>query len=169
MTHRASHRILAELRDARTEMGLPADPSHRERKPRARFNCPLCSGEFPAAVAGAATPVARRVSAGVRMTERNYEPLHEVTMYQARCTDCGTIEDDYGDFSAWADPDIPRNSVVENDGWFERFEGNQLVALLCPKCQKCEVCGADDAHDVNDDGHLICGDHEEHDFSAVTA
>jgi hypothetical protein len=46
MSHRAAHRILAEeLRDARVDMGLPADPSPRERKPHARFTC-LCGREF---------------------------------------------------------------------------------------------------------------------------
>lgn len=91
----------------------------------------------------------------------NYAPLREVTMYQARCTECGTVVDDYGDFSAWADPDTPRNSVVENDGWFERFVNNELVDLLCPTCQRCDVCGADDAHDVNGDERLLCADHED--------
>jgi hypothetical protein len=46
MSHRTAHRILAEeLRDAYTDMGLPADPSHRVLKPRARYSC-LCGGEF---------------------------------------------------------------------------------------------------------------------------
>lgn len=46
MTHRTAHRILAEeLRDAYVDMGLPADPSHRGRKPSPRFTC-QCGGEF---------------------------------------------------------------------------------------------------------------------------
>lgn len=47
MSHRAAHRILAEeLRLDRIEAGLPADPSHRERKPRVLFTCPMCPTEF---------------------------------------------------------------------------------------------------------------------------
>lgn len=103
------------------------------------------------------------------MNERNFEPVHEIAMYQARCTSCGYIVEEYGDFSAWGDPDTPRNDVVENCEWFERFENGELLYLLCPKCQKCDVCGADDAHDVNGDDHLVCVDHEDHDFAAVSA
>lgn len=95
------------------------------------------------------------------MSKRNFEPLHEVTMYQACCTSCGVIETEYGDFSAWGDPSIPVDSVIENAEWFGQYDGHELVALLCPNCQKCEVCGADNAHDINDDDHLVCADHEE--------
>lgn len=102
----------------------------------------------------------------------NFEPIHEVTMYQARCTNCGTIEDDYGDYSAWSDAGSPIESVTENDGWFSVWTPNgnltsngyparDLTELLCPKCQKCEVCGADDARDVNGEDHLVCVEHEE--------
>lgn len=100
------------------------------------------------------------------MTERNFAPIHEVTMYQARCTSCGYVETEYGDFAAWADEDTARNDVVEA-GWFEKFEDGQLVDLLCLSCLKCDVCGAVDARDVNDDEHLVCAEHEDHDFAAA--
>lgn len=66
---------------------------------------------------------------------RNFEPLVEVVMYQVRCTNCGTIEDEYDDFSAWSDPDTPRNHVVEM-GWTEIIKDGEVVTLLCLKCQK---------------------------------
>lgn len=106
-------------------------------------------------------------------TERFFNPEHEVIMYQARCTNCGYIEDDYGDFSAWRDPDAPRNDVVENRDWFERWivdekkDGvvqSHLEELLCPKCQECEVCQSDSAYSIGD--HLVCGDHEDHEFAS---
>jgi hypothetical protein len=65
---------------------------------------------------------------------RNFEPLVEVVMYQARCTNCGTIEDEYDDVSAWANPETPRELVVENFHWVETVEDGEVVTLLCPKC-----------------------------------
>jgi len=90
---------------------------------------------------------------------RHYAPLHEVTMYQARCTNCGVTEDEYGDFSCM-DSDMVICWVVENGGWFEGSD-----KLLCPECQRCEVCGSDRAHES--DEHLVCEAHEGHDFTEV--
>lgn len=102
-------------------------------------------------------------------------PLAEITMYQARCTGCGTVEDDYGEYAAWSDPSTPVDSVIENDGWLGRWdkptgrisatgrEIMELSTLLCPRCQKCEVCGDASAYVVDD--HAVCEDHEDHDFA----
>lgn len=98
----------------------------------------------------------------VKAPEVKYEPLHEVTMYQARCTSCGQIEDDYGDFSAWADPDTPVTDVVDNRDWFALYVEGAVKVLLCPECIKCEVCEAEQAYNVG--GHLVCEDHEDYDW-----
>lgn len=89
-----------------------------------------------------------------------FEPLNEVTMYQARCTSCGTIEDDYGDYSAWGDPDMPVTQVVEN-GWFRRGDDWPPKELLCPDCQRCDSCGAERCYPTEDSEHLVCADHED--------
>lgn len=98
-----------------------------------------------------------------------YDPIHEITMYQARCTGCGHIEDDYGDFTAWTDPGTPIEDVVENRDWFAKWRpvkhgtlDQELELLLCPECQHCEVCQSEFAYSV--DGHLVCEDHEDHNF-----
>lgn len=107
------------------------------------------------------------------MTARNFDPEHRVDMWQARCTNCGLIVDDYGDFSAWSDADTPRNDVVGNSGWFERWvvdskvDGkvqSHLEELLCPECQECEICSGKPAYDADGD-HLVCKEHEDHDFT----
>lgn len=108
-------------------------------------------------------------------TATKFEPLHEVTMYQARCTNCGTIEDDYGDFSAWSDSGTPIEQVCDN-GWFSRWSYvpnptpdtprgriGTLEELLCENCQHCEVCGGKRAYEIED--HLVCADHEGHNFT----
>jgi hypothetical protein len=98
---------------------------------------------------------------------KSFPPLNKVTMYQARCTTCGYIETDYGDFSAWEQPDIPVTDVVENIGWFVRYDNSfDPVELLCLDCQSCEVCGSDRAYEHDD--HLVCDEHEGHDFAVVT-
>jgi hypothetical protein len=111
-------------------------------------------------------------------TKRNFDPEHRVDMWQARCTNCGYIETDYGDHAAWSDADIPRTQVVENWDWFERWVidsrengkvESHLEELLCPDCQECEVCGGKHAYCANDDEHLVCEEHEDHDFSAVAS
>lgn len=96
------------------------------------------------------------------MNEVKYEPLHEVTMYQARCTSCGYIEEDYGDFSAWGQPDIPVTDVVDNRDWFALSVEGEVKVLLCPDCCQCEVCGSEECYSA--DGHLVCEDHEGHDW-----
>lgn len=88
-----------------------------------------------------------------------YPSVHEVTYYQARCTKCGVIEDDYGEYSAWANAGSAIDSVVDN-GWYYLREKD---ILLCDKCQQCEVCQDGGAYDI--DGHLVCEDHEDHNFT----
>lgn len=100
------------------------------------------------------------------MTERKFEPINEVTMYQARCTNCGTIEDDYGDFSAWGDKDIPVTDVVENQCWLQLDDTDEL---LCPACQSCAVCGTGGGYAHDDGKHVVCGDHEDYDFDKLRA
>lgn len=106
-------------------------------------------------------------------TSPNYGPVHEVTMYQARCTNCGQIEDDYGDFGALDDSGAAAAAVVDYHGWFADYECTgdvttagteirQLSALLCPDCQHCEVCGTGRAYEIDD--HLLCPEHEGHEF-----
>ncbi|WP_065286685.1 hypothetical protein [Mycolicibacter kumamotonensis] len=103
----------------------------------------------------------------------SFEPVHEVTYYQARCTECGVIEDDYGDYSAWSDAGTAIDNVCDND-WFAIYEpdgsttvtgrpAQVLTKLLCPQCQHCEVCGNERAYAV--DEHLVCEEHEDHEFT----
>jgi hypothetical protein len=101
------------------------------------------------------------------MTARNFGPLHEVTMYQARCTNCGTIIDDYDDYVAFTEPE----TVIEwaQDYYFwkltrvfrYKFSGDEL---LCTECQKREVCQSKPAR--YDGDHSVCAAHEDHDFDA---
>ncbi|AEK08608.1 hypothetical protein PBI_DLANE_64 [Mycobacterium phage DLane] len=110
----------------------------------------------------------------------HYPMSAEVTFHRARCTKCGDIETDYGDFSAYSDPGGAINAVLAAADWFGRsaptgelidFGGGrmgqryQLVELLCPDCQRCEVCGTAKAYPIND--HLVCEDHEDHEFEAA--
>lgn len=105
-----------------------------------------------------------------------YPAVHEVTMYQARCTNCGHIEDDYGDYAAWADFATPLEVVTENRGWLaiykpvaskSEYPARQLDQLLCPGCQTCAVCGKTPCYPHADGQHAVCGDHEDHDFELV--
>ncbi|UVK59820.1 hypothetical protein SEA_ALEEMILY_80 [Gordonia phage Aleemily] len=105
---------------------------------------------------------------------------HRVDMWQAKCTGCGYIETEYGDYSGWGDPAGAVEQVVDGD-WFQRevvtkvipaddsypYERKvyRTVELLCLECvakSKCEVCDEADVYPV--DGHLVCEDHEGHDF-----
>lgn len=103
-----------------------------------------------------------------------FEPLHPITMYRAGCTSCGTVVDDYGDYSCM-DADAAMSYVCESLGWFEVTRREpaptpeipnhvivHTVELLCPDCQRCEVCRAHQAYEIDD--HLVCEDHEDHNF-----
>lgn len=103
-----------------------------------------------------------------------FEPLHPITMYRAGCTSCGTVVDDYGDYSCM-DADAAMSYVCESLGWFEVTRREpaptpeipnhavvHTVELLCPDCQRCEVCRAHQAYEIDD--HLVCQDHEDHNF-----
>lgn len=107
-----------------------------------------------------------------------FAPLQEVTLYQARCTSCGRLVEDYGDFSCMPADDVINE--VRNLGWFERTRTEpsprpdnphaklvHTVELLCPDCQKCEVCGADARADELDE-HLVCEDHADHEFEVAS-
>lgn len=103
---------------------------------------------------------------------------HQVPSWQAKCTSCGTINEDYYDFSAWHDPEGAIEFVRDNLDWFERTRSEpspttdmpnrvivHTVELLCPDCQHCEVCRAEKAYPSPDGGeHLVCDQHEGHDF-----
>lgn len=114
------------------------------------------------------------------MTERKFEPEHAVTYWQARCTKCGHICDEYGDYTAFGDAESAIEHVTDCGEWFSRWTYEpaptadnprarigDLVELLCEDCQQCEVCGSKTAYEHDD--HLVCADHEGHDFSAVSA
>lgn len=90
--------------------------------------------------------------------------IHEVTYYQAKCDGCGTVEDDYGDYTAFGDPGTVIDHVLDAD-WFRKVAADGAETLLCPECQRCEVCESKHAYPVDD--HLVCEDHEDHDFPAV--
>jgi hypothetical protein len=113
------------------------------------------------------------------VTARNFDYEHRIDMYQARCTNCGYVETDYGDYSGFGDVQMCIETL--EDSWHARYRyeptprpdnPNAKIAhveeLLCPSCQTCEVCGASDARDVNDDEHLVCADHEDHNFAPST-
>lgn len=110
------------------------------------------------------------------MTTRNYDPEHRVDYWQARCTNCGHICDDYGEFAAFGDADQAIEQVTAWLDWYSRWTYTPnptpdnprgrtatLVELLCPNCQECEICESKNAYDIDD--HLVCEDHEDHDFS----
>lgn len=58
--------------------------------------------------------------------------LHPVTVWQAKCSECGYIEDDYGDFTAMDAVGVIVE--VQAGGW--ELEGDRLV---CDSCQYKEV------------------------------
>lgn len=127
---------------------------------------------------------ARDLTRNAGDTQRSAEPsvapsrfasLYPVTLYQAGCTSCGTVVDDYGDYSCLESGDAV-SYVREVFGWFETTRDEpsatpempnrvivHTVELLCPDCQRCEVCGA--VNPTETDGHLVCVDHEDYDFS----
>lgn len=58
--------------------------------------------------------------------------LHPVTMWQAKCSGCGYIQDDYGDFTAMDAVGVIEQ--VQAGGWV--LEDDRLV---CDSCQEKEV------------------------------
>lgn len=58
--------------------------------------------------------------------------FHPVTMWQAKCSGCGYIQDDYGDFIAMDAVGVIEQ--VQYGGW--TFEDDRLV---CDSCQEKEV------------------------------
>lgn len=123
-------------------------------------------GEHPAF--SKSTPVAAE-------PKRKFEPEHRIDMYQARCTNCGYIETEYGDYSGF--DDVQSCIDVLEDQWFATYryepaprpdcpQGRiaHIETLLCPACLQCEVCGEKYAYPLGD--HLVCENHEDHDFAA---
>ncbi|QFG09087.1 hypothetical protein I5J49_gp59 [Mycobacterium phage ThulaThula] len=110
--------------------------------------------------------------------EPRYPMSAEVTFHRARCTKCGYIETDYGDFGAMSDAGSAIDHVLDAE-WFGRsaptgelvdiggrmVRRHQLVELICPDCQRCEVCGTAKAYPI--DEHLVCAEHEDHEFEAA--
>jgi hypothetical protein len=90
--------------------------------------------------------------------------VHEVTYYQAKCDGCGHIEDDYGDFSAWSDPGSPFDSLPDA-GWLT--SNSRDLCENCVRKEPCEVCKAVDSYIV--DEHIVCEEHEGHEFATVAA
>lgn len=100
-----------------------------------------------------------------------------IDAYEIYCDGCGT-QHDSGEFTIWVDASQGVEDAVASD-WFERTESTgseppseefprgrsfcTTVELLCPRCKTCDVCRAPDAYEVDD--HLVCEDHEDHDFT----
>lgn len=55
--------------------------------------------------------------------------VHPVTYYQAKCDRCGYIEEDYDDFSAFADSVRVLDEVYSYHDWVD-IDGRDL----CPDC-----------------------------------
>lgn len=108
----------------------------------------------------------------------------EVTYHQAQCDKCQEIYE--GDeYTAWGDPGMAVEDATNNGDWFERMRLIRIepptddfpherrvyetVELLCRRCQKCDVCSTDMlvTRSEVDDNHLVCVDHEEHEFTEV--
>ncbi|BBX30504.1 hypothetical protein B7435_30070 [Mycolicibacterium peregrinum] len=119
-------------------------------------------------------------SPAIAVVAPKYQAVHQVTMYQARCTSCGTVEEDYGDFGALRDAGDAISHVVA-DGWFERTRNEagqradgtpcivvHTVELLCPNCQKCEICDNAKAHPDEEGEHMVCQQHENHVFEEAS-
>ena len=77
---------------------------------------------------GSPHDIARRLSdAGLLAPDLPKPYLHPVTAWQATCSLCGYVQDDYGDFTA-----LSAVGVVEEvlaGGWV--LEGDRLVCDLC--------------------------------------
>lgn len=81
-------------------------------------------------VAGVATH--RLFDAGLLRPDPPAPYLHPVTAWQAKCSQCGYIEDDYGDFTAMSAVDVV--DEVLDGGWV--LEDDRLV---CDQCQRKEI------------------------------
>ena len=86
---------------------------------------------------GSPHDIARRLSdAGLLAPDLPQPYLHPVTAWQAKCSLCGYIEDDYGDFTAMDSVGVVEEVLA--GGWV--LEGDRLV------CDLCQGKGADHAH-----------------------
>ncbi|NKR89737.1 hypothetical protein GS894_03100 [Rhodococcus hoagii] len=101
-----------------------------------------------------------------------------IDAYEIYCDCCGT-QHEGGDYTIWVHASDGIEDAKASD-WFERTERTVIeppseqhpfgkasyttVELLCPDCQKCDVCKSPHAYEVDD--HLVCQDHEDHDFTA---
>lgn len=104
--------------------------------------------------------------------------IEEVTYYIAQCDKCKDRAD-YPEFGAYDDYTWALEAAVNDLGWLEqtRVIGTSLatpdkprtspitetVGLLCTKCISCDVCGTK-KHVFAEDGHVLCREHEEHEF-----
>lgn len=118
-------------------------------------------------------------SPAIEVQAATYSHEYPVTYYQARCTSCGHVQAEYGDYSAMDDVHGCIEILTSCDpAWFVRHRYEpaptpecprrqivHVVELLCPDCQRCEVCGSATAY-VIDEGepHMVCESHESHDF-----
>lgn len=107
--------------------------------------------------------------------------FNEKMFYQAVCDKCGA-EDDGGEYQFWADKGQAVESVTDNDDWFERTRViktipaddnfpvdryiHETVELICVDCRTCDVCGVKPAYVGDEENHLVCEDHEDHQFEA---
>lgn len=87
--------------------------------------------------------------------------VHEVTYYQAKCDGCGHIETDYGDYTAWGEPEVVFEGLEE---WLVGIGDDPDYCPSCVANMRCEVCGSA-AYTYVVDGHKVCEDHEDHDFA----
>lgn len=55
--------------------------------------------------------------------------IRAVEYYQARCMCCGEVLDEYGDYSAWSDPEGAIEQAINGCGW-SMVDGQ----LLCTEC-----------------------------------
>lgn len=88
--------------------------------------------------------------------------IKEVTMYQAICDECKNGHESSCGSTCWPD----ESWAIEQAGYDDWFYDSKINRVLCPGCQKCEVCG-ESGYEIND--HLVCDNHEDHDFAEATA
>lgn len=110
--------------------------------------------------------------------------LDEHVFYQAVCDKCGA-KDENGEFQWWYDEQQATENATEYGDWFERtrliktIEPDsehryprfiyETVELICESCKACDVCGTKPAYVGDAENHLICEDHEDHEFEEVRA